>query len=137
MHGRGDLVWLRGELPWLDTGFLPSVPSGRLDLALQDLGKLGFKVFLLNGDRMNSAAECYAEVTRVFGFWGNWQGNPDAFRDFIGDVELSRRAAILWTSTRTLAAVDPIAFARVISLLMLTREEISPDVCQVEIFIGE
>lgn len=138
MHGEDDLVWLRGELPWIDTGFLPRVPPGRLDLVLRELDRLGFKVYVLNGEGMSSAAECYAEVTRVFGFWGSWQGNPDAFNDFMGDVDLPRRAAIVWTSTQTLAAADPITFARVVSLLMLTREGLSSaNASQLEIFLGE
>jgi hypothetical protein len=72
--GGEDFVWLRRELPWLDTGFLPRLPSGQLGRTLEDLDRLGFKVYHLEGERIRSAEECYAEVTRTFGFWDNWEG---------------------------------------------------------------
>lgn len=131
------MVWLRRELPWLDTAFLPRVPAERLDDLLLDLGRLGFAIFMLEGERMTDETECYAEVTRALGFWGNWQGNPDAFIDFIADVDFSRRAAIVWTSIRTIAAADPIVFARVVSLLTLAREGTPTETSQVEIFLSE
>jgi RNAse (barnase) inhibitor barstar len=135
--GGEDFVWLRRELPWLDTGFLPRLPSGQLGRTLEDLDRLGFKVYHLEGERIRSAEECYAEVTRTFGFWDNWEGNADAFHDFFTDVEFPRRAAIVWSSTRALATADPVTFARTVGLLILERDRTSADACQLEIFLGE
>jgi len=136
MDSEDDLVWMRAELPWLDSGFLGRIPPERAGGVGADLERLGFTVYALDGSRMRTAAQCYAEITRAFDFWGDWQGNPDAFTDFMSDVELPRRAAVVWTSTRTLAAADPVAFARVVSLLILTQEG-TPAASQLEILLSE
>jgi RNAse (barnase) inhibitor barstar len=80
-----DRPWVRGELPWLQSGPLFRVARGARPYLDVFLDRFCYRRLALDGRVMTSRSAAHGEIARAFGFPDYYGRNWDAFNDCFGD----------------------------------------------------
>jgi RNAse (barnase) inhibitor barstar len=130
-----EFVWLRDKLAWAGAGFIHRLPTDR-ESALEDIRQLGFEVKLLDGTKIESAAEFHEQAAATFGFPDYYGRNWDAFNDCFSNLGIAARTAIVWIEAQRLAASDLKTFSEAICMLNDQQQAHSAAGMPIALFIG-
>lgn len=111
-----DLVDIRRLIPWVGFGPLFQIATDSLPAVRDLLGREGFGVIELQGERMTSRSGAHAELAAAFEFPEYYGANWDSFNDCLGDfVEQhdGERIALVWNGIAAAAASAPATTAEV------------------------
>jgi RNAse (barnase) inhibitor barstar len=113
------------------------LPPGDVEGAIADLERLGFRVFRLDGAKIDDQRSFHEEVAEAFEFSDYYGRNWDAFEECFSEVEMPSRVAIVWTRADVLASRDLKAFAEAVCLFFEHSQERVKMGVQLEIFLGD
>ena len=132
-----EFVWLQQELPWVGRGFIHRLAPANMEGAIADLERLGFRVFQLDGTKIDGEPRLHEELAEAFEFPDYYGRNWDAFDECFSEVEMSSRVAIVWTRADVLASRDLKTFAEAVCVFLEHGKKRSKMGVQLEIFVGD
>lgn len=102
--------WVRGELPWLQSGPLYRVHQVSWSLLDGFLDRWNYRRVQLDGRQMTTRQQAHLELHDAFGF-PDWCGtNWDAFNDCFGDVVEENDGALIavqWDTSTLVRRLRP------------------------------
>ena len=112
---------------------------------LNTLSNLGFKIYVLDGEKINSELDFFNEIAKIFEFPNYFGKNWDAFYDCLGDFDGNGNPAIalIWDNTTSTINNSLYVFVRCLTELVALPENYRRDpdpegVSQFEVFfIGD
>ena len=86
------------EIPWLGRDIVYLVSESAEQTLISDLTKLGFKIVLLDGERITDDEEFFSEIAPALSFPDYFGRNWNAFNDSFSDIAYGqdKRIAIIW-----------------------------------------
>jgi RNAse (barnase) inhibitor barstar len=93
-----DWIDLSKEIPWLGRDIFSLVNQSAEKTLTAELSKLGFKILVLDGERITNYEEFFSEIAPALGFPDYFGRNWNAFNDSFGDItcDPEKRLAIVW-----------------------------------------
>lgn len=138
-----DWINISNAIPWIG---LPNIYLIDQDLEKEisnALSSLGFKIFYIDGNFINSEEDFFLEVSKVLNFPDYFGMNWDAFHDCFGDIVFCEKnpIALIWKNATTTLENDLKTFLKIsfelLSEISLTRsyQGVDNESVQVELLI--
>jgi len=96
------------------------INSESKDALIDQLFKMGFKVYLLDGEKIDSEVSFFSEFAATLGFPDYFGKNWDAFYDCMGDFDAdgASAVAIVWDKSTSTISKNLYTFVRCLSALV-------------------